>query len=839
MDSILQIESYEPQFIESKWQSHWEETRQFVTDTQNSSKPKYYALSMFPYPSGRLHMGHVRNYTITDVMARIKKMQGFEVLHPMGWDSFGLPAENAAIKHNIPPGEWTFSNIDYMREQLKRLGLSYDWDREVLTCRADYYRWTQWIFLYLYEKGLAYKKEAPVNWCEECHTVLANEQVIDGKCWRDDSPVIKKFLSQWFFKITAYAERLLENLPQLQGWPDRVTLMQKNWINKSQGAEIYFPLETPVSGIDSKIGIFTTRPDTIYGVTYLVLAPEHPMVDALTLASQKEAVAQYRLEAQRKSEIERTSTEREKTGVPLGTFVINPFTDEKIPLWIADYALLEYGTGAVMAVPAHDERDFAFAKKFNMPIKRVIEKPGFLGLPLEDAYTDPGVLIASGPFTGLDSDEGKRKIIAHTEAQGWGLGKIQYRLRDWLVSRQRYWGAPIPIVYCETCGTVPVPLNALPVNLPEDVDFSVTGISPVATSKTFQNTPCPQCGGVARRETDTMDTFVCSSWYYLRFLDPLNTEKPFDPAIIKKWMPVDQYVGGIEHAILHLMYSRFLMMALHDGDWTGGDEPFKNLLTQGMVLKDGSKMSKSKGNTVDPDAIFKAFGADTARFFILSDSPPQSDFDWKDSAVEGCFKFLNRVWRTVIENRRSISVSVEIEKSMPPYGEMSPLEREIYQRIHRTIAGVSEDIQKEFQFNTVISKIRELVNYLSRLELDPNKVSPVFSHAVVNLLKLLAPIAPHLCEDLWFQLGGEDVGSIHLQSWPVADPQALVSDTVEVVVQVNGKLRDKFQVANGLPKEELEQEARLLAKVVPYLENQQVVKVIVVPNKLVNFVVKP
>lgn len=833
MDSILQIEGYEPQLIEKKWQGEWESQALFQTDIRDTARPKFYALSMFPYPSGRLHMGHVRNYTITDVIARVKRMQGFNVLHPMGWDSFGLPAENAAIKNNIPPGEWTFSNIEHMRTQLKQLGLAYDWEREVFTCRSDYYKWTQWIFLYLYKRGLAYKKEAPVNWCDECHTVLANEQVIDGKCWRDDSVVVKKFLSQWFFKITDYAERLLKNLPSLEGWPDRVTLMQKNWINKSVGAEIAFPVE---GRDDCSVSIFTTRPDTIFGVTYMVLAPEHPLVDELTTPEHRQQVEAYRQATARKSEIERTSTEREKTGVPIGSVVINPFNGDRVPVWIADYALLDYGTGAVMAVPAHDERDFAFAKAFNLPIKRVIERPGAVGLPLNEAYTEPGVLVDSADFTGLDSETAKRKIIKFAEEKGFGNGRVQYRLRDWLVSRQRYWGTPIPVVYCESCGTVPVPDDQLPVTLPEDVDFSVSGTSPVATSKTFAQTSCPTCSGPARRETDTMDTFVCSSWYYLRFVDPHNAEKPFDPELVKRWLPVDQYVGGIEHAILHLMYSRFFMMALHDGDWTGGDEPFKNLLTQGMVLKDGAKMSKSKGNVVDPDAIFREFGADTARFFILSDSPPQADFDWKDSAVEGCYKFLNRVWRSVVEHRSVFVPDVFSDGyTLPPYGEMTGTTRELYQWTQRTVHGVTQDLASEFQFNTVISKIREFVNYLSRYK--PESASdPVWSLAVLTLLKLLSPIAPHLADELWNRLGGS--GFVLDQPWPTCDETALTADVVEIVVQVNGKLRDKFQVPTDTDKQTLEETAKGLEKIQGFLDGHELVKVIVVPNKLVNLVIR-
>ncbi len=824
--SILQIESYQPQAIEKKWQKQWEESGQYRTDTSDTSRRKYYALSMFPYPSGRLHMGHVRNYTITDVIARLRKMQGYNVLHPMGWDSFGLPAENAAIQNNIPPAQWTYSNIAYMTDQLKALGLMYDWDRQVYTCRRDYYQWTQWMFLYLYNRGLAYKKEAPVNWCEECATVLANEQVIDGECWRHGTPVMKKNLNQWFFRITDYAERLLENLEQLKGWPDKVTLMQKNWINKSVGAELVFTAES-----GEKIPVFTTRPDTVFGVTAMVLAPEHPLVDQLTAPEKKAEVEAYREAARNKSEIERTTTEREKTGVALGTFCLNPFNNEKVPVWIADYALVEYGTGAVMMVPAHDERDFAFAKKFDLPVIRVIERRGAVGVPLKEAYTEPGVMVNSGDFTGLDSEDAKEKMTRFAEENGFGKRRIQYRLRDWLISRQRYWGAPIPVIYCDKCGEVPVPEDQLPVELPEDVDFSVKGRSPLESSPTFVKAPCPKCGTEGRRETDTMDTFVCSSWYYLRFIDPQNTEKPFEPGLVKYWMPVDQYVGGVEHAILHLMYSRFFMMALHDGDWTDHDEPFANLLTQGMVLKDGAKMSKSKGNVVDPDDILAEYGADTARFFILSDSPPQADFDWKDTAVEGCFKFLLRVWRTIVEHKDAI----RFDLPLPIYDTLAGPERELYQLTNKTIHGVTKDIESEFQFNTVISKIREFVNFLGKYEpgREPNAV---FSHAVVNLLKLLAPITPHLSEELWQRLGGE--GSVHEQPWPEFDSNALTSDVIEVVVQVNGKVRDKLQVAPDLPNAEVEQLARQSEKAQAHMDGKQVVKVITVPNKLVNFVVK-
>ena len=633
-------EGYFPQEIEKRWQEKWEKENVFHTPDE-SDKPKYFALSMFPYPSGKLHMGHVRNYTITDVIARFKKAKGFNVLHPMGWDSFGLPAENAAMKHGANPETWTDENIAYMTKQLKMLGLSYDWQREVTTCKPDYYKWTQWLFLQLYKKGLAYKKEAAVNWCETCGTVLANEQVIDGKCWRCDSIVEKKYLSQWFFKITDYAERLLDDLKLLDGWGDNVKTMQANWIGKSQGAIFRFKVKE-VEGLE--VPVYTTRPDTVHGITYLVVAPEYKDIEKLTTPENKAAVEEYRANARKLTEIERLSTDREKTGVPLGTHCINPFTGEEFPLWTADYALVEYGTGAVMAVPTHDERDYAFAKKYNMPLKVVIQNPENPSDCSDAAYTEEGILVNSNEFNGMKNTEAKKAITQKAVDEGFGEFKTHYRLRDWLISRQRYWGAPIPIIYCDKCGIVPEKEEN-----PKDVDFSVVGKSPITTSPTFAETTCPICGGKARREMDTMDTFVCSSWYYMRYSDPKNSELPFAKTLVDKWLPVDQYVGGIEHAILHLLYSRFFTKALKDLGLLSFDEPFKNLLTQGMVLKDGSKMSKSKGNTVDPDEIFENYGADTARLFILSDSPPARDFDWSDAGVEGCYKFLNRVWRLVSE----------------------------------------------------------------------------------------------------------------------------------------------------------------------------------------------
>ena len=819
---------YFPQEIEKKWQKVWEENNTFHT-SNDSDKPKYYALSMFPYPSGKLHMGHVRNYTITDVIARFKKAQGFNVLHPMGWDSFGLPAENAAMKHGADPAKWTDENIAYMTKQLKMLGLSYDWAREVATCKPEYYKWTQWLFLQLYKKGLAYKKEAAVNWCEECGTVLANEQVIDGKCWRCDSVVEKKYLSQWFLKITDYADRLLQDLDKLDGWGDNVKTMQANWIGKSHGAILKFKVVEK----DLEIPVYTTRPDTVHGITYLVVAPEYKDIEALTTDENKQAVEEYRANARKLTEIERLSTDRVKTGVPLGTHAINPFTGEQFPLWTADYALVEYGTGAVMAVPTHDERDFAFAKKYNLPMKVVIENPENPSKCENEAYTDAGVLVNSGQFNGIKNEDAKKAITQYAVDKGFGEFKTQFRLRDWLVSRQRYWGAPIPVVYCDKCGIQPVPEDQLPVLLPTDVDFSVVGKSPITTSKTFKDTVCPVCGGHAVRETDTMDTFVCSSWYYLRYADARNSEKCFDKDLADKWLPVDQYVGGIEHAILHLLYSRFFTKALYDLGLVGFDEPFKNLLTQGMVLKDGSKMSKSKGNTVDPDEIFENYGADTARLFILSDSPPARDFDWSDAGVEGCYKFLNRVWRMISSNQDKISLDYVVPETRTKAND------DLIRMAHISIKGITNDISNDFQFNTVISKYRELANYISDwtnkaqwTDEDKN----VFSFAVITLIKLMSPVAVHMCEEIWTSLGAKT--SIHDEKWCEFDENLAKSSSITLVVQINGKVRDKIEVDESLDQEELKKIALESPKAKEATTGKTIIKVIVVPKKLVNIVVK-
>lgn len=823
-------EAYFPQEIEKRWQEIWEKGNVFHTP-DDSEKPKYYALSMFPYPSGKLHMGHVRNYTITDVIARFKKMQGYNVLHPMGWDSFGLPAENAAMKHGADPAKWTDENIAYMTKQLKMLGLSYDWQREVTTCKPDYYKWTQWLFIQLYKKGLAYKKEAAVNWCDNCGTVLANEQVIDGKCWRCDSVVEKKYLSQWFFKITDYAERLLEDLDKLPGWGDNVKTMQANWIGKSQGAIIKFKVKE-VEGLE--VPVYTTRPDTVYGITYLVVAPEYKDIEKLTTPENKQAVEEYRANARKMTEIERLSTERVKTGVPLGTHCINPFNGEEFPLWTADYALVEYGTGAVMAVPTHDTRDFDFAKKYNLPMKVVIQNKENPSDCKEAAYTEEGVLVNSNEFNGMKNTDAKKAITQKAVDEGFGEFKTQYRLRDWLISRQRYWGAPIPMIYCDKCGIVPEKEENLPVMLPSDVDFSVVGKSPITTSKTFAETTCPICGGKARRELDTMDTFVCSSWYYLRYSDPKNTNLPFSKELVDKWLPVDQYVGGIEHAILHLLYSRFFTKALKDLGLLSFDEPFKNLLTQGMVLKDGSKMSKSKGNTVDPDEIFENFGADTARLFILSDSPPARDFDWSDAGVEGCYKFLNRVWRLVSENQNYITKDYKIE--FPLKCENDDLVR----TVHMAIKGITNDIANDFQFNTVISKYRELTNAIydwrGKKSDFTDEDKNVFSFAVLTLIKLMAPVTVHMSEEIWHDVGG--AGSIHDEKWCVWDENLAKASKITLVVQVNGKVKDKLEADEGLSDDELKNLALSSDKVKELTAGKNIVKVIVVPKKLVNIVVK-
>ena len=821
------LDRYDFSSIEKKWQKKWEEEDAFKV-TEDESKEKYYVLEMFPYPSGKLHMGHVRNYSIGDVLARFKRMKGFNVLHPMGWDSFGLPAENAAIKHDVEPSVWTWENISEMRKQLKELGLSYDWDREVATCHPDYYKWMQWIFIQFYKKGLAYKKENPVNWCPSCQTVLANEQVVDGKCERCGTVVGKKELSQWYFKITDYAERLLDNLDKLPGWPNKVKLMQKNWIGKSMGAEVTFEIE----GFDMGMDIFTTRPDTLYGVTYMVMAPEHPYLKELVAGSEyEEPVAAYVDKVQHMSDIERTSTANEKTGQFTGRYAINPLNGKRVPIFISDYVLMDYGTGAIMAVPAHDQRDFDFAKKFDLDIIPVVESedPDIDVYDLKEAFAAEGRMINSDMFDGMNNKEAIVKITDYLEEKGIGKKSINYKLRDWLISRQRYWGTPIPMIYCEDCGWVPEKEENLPVMLPTDVEFTGKGESPLATSKTFRDTVCPVCGKPARRELDTMDTFLDSSWYFLRYCDARNEEKPFDKDKIKYWMNVDQYIGGVEHAILHLMYARFFQMALYDLGLVTTEEPFKNLLTQGMVIKDGAKMSKSLGNVVSPAEIIEKYGADTARLFILFAAPPERELDWSDQGVEGSFRFINRVYRIVYEfsqkygnTTESYKVENESDKSMAYW-------------MNYAIKKVSDDIGERFNFNTAISTIMEMVNEMYRYkEGDVNE--GLYGAAIKNLVIMMAPFTPHVAEEMWEHLGFE--GSVHDQKWPEYDEEALVKDTIEIVVQMNGRIKEKLNIAGGLSREEMEKTAMEDEKVKELIKDKNVVKVIAVPDKLINIVVK-
>lgn len=824
-------EKYNHKEIEPKWQKHWAEHNTFKTEL-NRQRPEYYVLEMFPYPSGNLHMGHVRNYSIGDVIARFKSMQGYNVLHPMGWDSFGMPAENAAIKHGVHPQEWTWENIANMRRQQQELGLSYDWDREVATCHPDYYRWTQWLFLLFVERGLAYKKKAAVNWCNECNTVLANEQVIDGACWRCDSVVVKKELEQWFFKITEYADRLLNDLDELKGWPERVKIMQENWIGRSEGAEFSFA----ISGFEEKIPVYTTRHDTVFGVSYVVLAPEHHLVEKLIAGKENEKVIREFIDKVRNmSEISRTSSEFEKEGIFTGAYAVNPFTGEEVPIWVANYVLVEYGTGAVMGVPAHDERDWQFADKYNLTKKLVIQPEG-QELTIETmtgAYDGAGIMVNSGRFSGMESEAGKVAIAQWLEEQGWGKRRINYRLRDWLVSRQRYWGAPIPLVNCSNCGSVPVPKEELPVLLPENVNFSAGSVSPLANVEEFVNCTCPKCGGPAKRETDTMDTFICSSWYYMRYTDPNNTHLPFDSSKADYWAPVDQYIGGIEHAILHLLYSRFFTKVLKDAGLVNVNEPFKNLLTQGMVIKDGSKMSKSKGNVVSPEEIISKYGADTARLFILFAAPPERDLEWNDQAVEGSYRFLGRLWRIVDH----FAVFMAGEESQYDSSVLSKEERNLRRVLHTTIKKVTEDIGERFNFNTAISSIMELVNAMYAVKDLNISVNPGLVRELVSgLLCLLAPFAPHITEELWSETIGQ--GSVHGHVWPVFDENAIQLEEVEIVIQINGKVREKRVVPATLTAKELEDVILGQEKVQELISGKQIVKVIAVAGKLVNIVVR-
>lgn len=803
---------YEFGRIEKKWQKIWDEKGQYKMNTSDTSKPKYYCLEMFPYPSGNIHMGHVRNYSIGDVVARFKKMEGYNVLHPMGWDSFGLPAENAAIKNGIHPHKWTMSNIEEMKEQLRLLGLSYDWDKEIATSTPEYYKWTQKIFLKFLEAGLAYKRNSYVNWCPSCETVLANEQVVQGGCERCNTTVDKKELEQWYFKTTEFSEELLADLDGLDGWPEKVKLMQKNWIGKSFGAHVNFK----VNELDKEITVYTTRPDTIFGTTFMVLAPESELARELVQGTEYEKVLDEFLSKMHKmTAIEREAADLEKEGEFIGRTVKNPLTGKDMPIWIANYVLADYGTGAVMGVPAHDERDEDFAKKYNFEIIPVID--------------EDDKMINSGEFNGLNKDEAFDKIIEKLEEMGKGHSTTNFRLRDWLISRQRYWGCPIPVVYCDTCGIVPVKEEDLPVLLPTDVEFTGKGESPLTTSESFKNCSCPKCGQQARREVDTMDTFVDSSWYFMRYIDSNNTEEAFSTELVNNWMPVDQYIGGVEHAILHLLYARWFTKAFNKLGWTTHVEPFKNLLTQGMVLMDGSKMSKSKGNTVSPMEIINQYGADTARLFILFAAPPERDLDWSDSGVEGCYKFLNRVYRLVDELSYVSSAELKFEN-------LTKEDKEMRAKTNSTLKKVTEDLSVKFGFNTAIAALMELINDLYKYKELDSKKDAVIKEAVDTIVVILSPFAPHLGEELWEMIGKE--GSVFDIEWPKFDEKALVLDEVEVIVQVNGKLRGKISIPTGTSADDMKELALSNDRIKEAIGDSEVIKVITVPSKLVNIVVK-
>lgn len=858
-------DKYNPQDIEDKWQCYWQKEGLHSTDNKGGEK-KFYCLEMFPYPSGKIHMGHVRNYAIGDVIARYKKMQGFKVLHPMGWDAFGMPAENAAIKNNLHPAKWTFENIEAMKEQLNKLGLSYDWQREVTSCSPEYYRFNQWFFLKLYEKGLAYRKKSFVNWCDTCSTVLANEQVIDDGCWRCGDRVIQKELEQWFFRITDYAESLLEGCNSLTGWPERVVTMQKNWIGKSTGVEVDFP----IVDMDIALRIFTTRPDTLFGVTFMCIAPTHPLVHMLV--KDKESLTQL---------IEKYGKEDEKIGLFTNHYAINPLTKEKVPIYVANFVLMEYGTGAIMSVPAHDQRDFEFAKKYNLPIKVVInrEKEPLNAEEMASAFEEEGVLVNSAQFTGVSSPAARDEISRFIEQQGLGIIKINYRLRDWGISRQRYWGTPIPIIYCDNCGIVPVPYSDLPVILPEDVTFTGRGGSPLLESKSFINVNCPKCRILARRETDTMDTFVDSSWYFIAYCvseawksankhELKNTDFEDIFRIFYKeidyWMPVDQYIGGIEHAVLHLLYSRFFTRALRDLGLIRFDEPFKNLLTQGMVCKETircnehgwlfpeeaidnkcihcgqnaekgrvEKMSKSKKNVVDPSVLLKKYGADTIRVFSLFAAPPEKDLEWSQQGVEGAFRFLNKIWNIVYKFKQK-GETLNILISDKDILNANQASSSLIRKTHQTIKKVTEDIERDFHFNTAIASMMELINEMSQFTITNKDEFIAMSICLERLLLLLSPFAPHIAEELWRVLGKE--GSIYNNDWPKWDEELAREEEIELVIQINGKVRSKVMIPLGTSDDSIKKIALDDTKVKSNLEGKTIKKMIVISGKLINIV---
>lgn len=867
----MAMEHYPFKNIETMWQKEWEENGIFKVE-KRSDIPKFYCLEMYPYPSGKIHIGHMRNYSIGDVLARYKKMKGYNVLHPIGWDSFGLPAENAAIERGVHPVSWTQSNISNMKSQLKRLGYSYDWDREVATYRPEYYRWNQWIFLQMYKKKLAYKKESAVNFCPSCNTVLANEQVENGCCWRCGKEVIQKNLSQWFLKITEYADELLECLDKMPDWPERVKTMQNNWIGRSTGVLVNFKLD------NEDFPIFTTRPDTIYGVTYMAIAPEHPLVEKIVSeADNKDELAAFVEKVKKEDRIKRSSEDYEKEGMVTGKYVVNPLNNEKVPLYIANFVLLEYGTGAIMAVPGHDQRDFEFAKSYDLPIKIVIQnREGTLDLDtMTEAYIDEGVNVDSGPITGLPNREGIEKITSHIETEGMGKRTINYRLKDWLISRQRYWGTPIPVVYCEKCGIIPVPEEDLPVILPEDVVFTEND-NPLKTSESFINTVCPVCGIKARRETDTMDTFIDSSWYFERYCSPQEKSAPFSKNDTAYWMNVDQYIGGIEHAILHLLYARFFTKFLRDIKLVNVDEPFERLLTQGMVTKethycknDGyiypaeitendrcskcgekveigriEKMSKSKKNVIEPDEIVEKYGADTARLFILFASPPEKDLEWSESGVEGAFRFLNRVYRLFQSADEHFKGSIEkldeYEKKILSPNECTGLERDILHVTFKTIKKVGEDIEVRFHLNTAISAIMEMVNYIYSLSAESIRKDKNTLLAYLSSLKtltiLLSPFVPHISEEIWHRMGYKS--NILTEAWPEHNEALTLQDNVTLVIQVNGKLRARIEVRRDTEEEVLKKAALQNERVRKYTEGKNIIKIVVVKNKLMNIVVK-
>ncbi len=837
---------YDPQAVESRWQGRWAE-RHAHEATDGTGRAKFYCLEMFPYPSGRIHMGHVRNYTIGDVVARQRRMRGYDVLHPIGWDAFGLPAENAAIERGIHPAVWTRDNIEYMRGQLQRMGFSYDWRREIATCDPEYYRWEQEFFLAMLERGLAYRRKSLVNWCARCQTVLANEQVEDGRCWRCESVVEERELEQWFLRITAYAEELLTGCDALVGWPEKVLTMQRNWIGKSIGAELTFPLADREGGIT----VFTTRPDTVFGATFVSIAVEHPLVAALSAGTDEErAVAEFVQHVRAQSTAERAVG---KDGVFVGAYCRNPFTGARLSIYAASFVLMGYGSGAVMAVPCHDQRDFEFARAHELPMRVVVQPddaPPLDPARMEEAYVGPGRLVGSGAFDGLPNEEAKLRITDAATAGGFGSRATQYRLRDWGISRQRYWGAPIPVVYCDTCGVVPVRRSDLPVVLPTDVELSGTGGSPLAKLESFVRTSCPQCGGPARRETDTFDTFVESSWYFLRYTSPHEDTRAFDRDALAYWLPVDQYIGGVEHAVLHLLYARFFTKVLRDLEYTGPssvgatlDEPFVNLLTQGMVIKDGAKMSKSKGNTVEPDYLVQRYGADTARLFCIFAAPPERDLDWSDQGIEGASRFLHRLWRIVARGREWLAAAraeTAAGAARPAASDGAGAEqaRALRRLTHRTITRVTEDVERRQHFNTAIAAVMELVNGYAELvdEVPPRDTAlrAALAEAVGTTVVLLAPFVPHIASELWEAIGGDDLDA---QPWPAVDESALAEDVVEMVVQVNGKVRARFSVAPDTADEAVLAQALAHERVRAHVEGKAIRKTLVVPGRLVSIVV--